>query len=285
MTRTGSSGRVGEDWREFFGERPRRAAGMEASDRKQEAMLNTAARPITLQEYLLAQFRLLETSEPVSAASTDIVYNLDAAGYLQYPLEDMAAAANGRYTLADAETALRLVQGLDPTGVGARNLKECLLLQAGENASALVRDHYRGASGRRRAEPPAAGGPEDRTAARRGQDGGRVHIGAQPPTGRELRRRDGAPHSPGHNRRVHGQGLRGAPRGRPRPEPLHIQPVREIGGLGRGERGDEEDSCGTRSARRGGLSTPSSSAGRRCSGYRAQSWTSRRSFSTSACRT
>jgi RNA polymerase sigma-54 factor len=135
---------VQEDWREFFGERPTRQ-GAEASDRKQEAMLNTAARPATLQESLLAQFRLLESSEAVSAAATDIIYNFDDAGYLQYPLGDLVAGAKERYSLAQAQEALRLVQSLEPAGIGARDLRECLLLQLplGENdlAREIIEQH------------------------------------------------------------------------------------------------------------------------------------------------
>jgi len=128
-----------EDWREFFGERPRRRAS-ELSDRKQEAMMNTAARPMTLQEYLLAQWRLLEKAPAVAAAGTDIIYNLDDGGYLQYPLEDLIANASPRHTLEDAREALNLVQSLDPPGVGARNLKESLLLQVGPDGPSLIRE-------------------------------------------------------------------------------------------------------------------------------------------------
>lgn len=130
---------VQEDWREFFGERPTRQ-GIEASDRKQDAMLNTAARPATLQEGLLAQFRLLNADNAVAAAATDIIYNLDDAGYLQYSLEDLVAGSKERYMLPEAEEALRLVQGLDPAGIGARNLAECLLLQVPAGEHDLARE-------------------------------------------------------------------------------------------------------------------------------------------------
>jgi len=130
---------VQEDWREFFGERPTRQ-GIEASDRKQEAMLNTAARPATLQESLLAQFRLLESTQAVFAAATDIIYNIDDAGYLQYPLADLVAGAKERYSVEDAEAALRLVQSLEPAGIGARNLSECLLLQLPHGENDLARE-------------------------------------------------------------------------------------------------------------------------------------------------
>jgi len=127
-----------QDWREFFGERSR-AQGKEASDRKQEAMLNIAARPMTLQEFVLVQFRLLDVAGGVEEAGTDIIYSLDDAGYLGATLEDLVAVAGGRYGMEEAVGALKLVQGLEPPGVGARNLKECLLLQVAADESDLVR--------------------------------------------------------------------------------------------------------------------------------------------------
>ena len=55
---------------------------------------------------------------------------LDEAGYLTAPLPDIAAALGA--PLAEVESALECVQSLDPTGVGARDLGECLALQAKE---------------------------------------------------------------------------------------------------------------------------------------------------------
>ena len=58
-----------------------------------------------------------------------IIYNLDTNGYLQGRLEDLLGPDAGEEELALAQRALALVQKLDPPGVGARDLRECLLLQ------------------------------------------------------------------------------------------------------------------------------------------------------------
>jgi len=134
---------IDEEWREFFGERPRRP-DQEASDRKQQAMLNTAARPVSLQEYVLAQFRLLEVDERTGAAGADIIQNLDDSGYLRTPLEELAGGSEGRFSLEDAEEALGLVQTLDPPGVGARDIRECLLLQISPGENDLARELIEG---------------------------------------------------------------------------------------------------------------------------------------------
>jgi len=129
---------IAEEWREFSGESPRRP-NHEASDRKHQAMLNTAARPVSLQEYLLAQFRLLDHEEAVSAAGEEIITNLDDNGYLRTSLEALVDGAGGMYDMEQAEQALVEVQGLEPPGVGARNLRECLLLQVPREGYELVR--------------------------------------------------------------------------------------------------------------------------------------------------
>ena len=53
---------------------------------------------------------------------------LDETGYLTVPLEQIAELAGAPLPLV--EQALAIVQGLDPSGVGARSLAECLALQA-----------------------------------------------------------------------------------------------------------------------------------------------------------
>lgn len=124
------------EWEEFRGERPP-SAPRGASDRKREAMLNTAARPISLHEFLLGQFHLLDVTGEVGEAGAYVIGNLDEHGYLTQQLDELVEAAEGRYRLSDVEEALRQVQTLEPLGVGARNLKECLLLQVGDEGHEL----------------------------------------------------------------------------------------------------------------------------------------------------
>ncbi|MBI5664616.1 MAG: RNA polymerase factor sigma-54 [Nitrospirae bacterium] len=80
-----------------------------------------------LYEHLLWQLRLSSVSGPVGKTAEIIINNLNDYGYLQASLEEIAGMAETDPAIA--EEALRFVQGLDPSGVGARNLQECLLLQ------------------------------------------------------------------------------------------------------------------------------------------------------------
>ncbi len=80
-----------------------------------------------LYEHLLWQLRLATIPEPVARAAEVIINNLNDYGYLQASFEEVAAPAD--VDLQTAEEALAFIQKLDPPGVGARNLQECLLLQ------------------------------------------------------------------------------------------------------------------------------------------------------------
>ncbi len=83
--------------------------------------------------------------EPINTIARQIIGNLDDNGYLKTPLEEIAQSENS--SLEDAEKALQVVQHLDPVGVGARDLKECLLIQvlyygfAGTPVETMVQEH------------------------------------------------------------------------------------------------------------------------------------------------
>jgi len=121
----------GDDWSETYGETHRmsRAALSEEADRKHDAMQNMASRPRSLHDDLADQLGFLESDPAVRALAEYIIYNLDENGYLNHDLIEVVRDCGGDVSLPQAEEALALVQKLDPPGVGARNLRECLLLQ------------------------------------------------------------------------------------------------------------------------------------------------------------
>lgn len=84
----------------------------------------------TLAEHLLAQVGPAAGDAREEAIVRHLIGQLDEAGYLVGPLRDAADALG--VPLAEAERALTVVQSLEPTGVGARSLGECLALQARE---------------------------------------------------------------------------------------------------------------------------------------------------------
>jgi RNA polymerase sigma-54 factor len=84
----------------------------------------------TLTAHLEDQLGAEAYSEREAAIARFIIGQLDEAGYLPVPLGDIADTLG--VPLAEAEDALELVQSLDPTGVGAGSLAECIALQARE---------------------------------------------------------------------------------------------------------------------------------------------------------
>lgn len=83
--------------------------------------------PVTLTDYLHQQLAVTVLAENIRDAAESIIGNLDEDGYLSATLEEIAIV--GKHTPEEVEEALRVVQALDPAGVGARNVRECLLLQ------------------------------------------------------------------------------------------------------------------------------------------------------------
>jgi RNA polymerase sigma-54 factor len=90
----------------------------------------------------------MQTDNPLTREiGSAIIGNLNDDGYLVASFEELAAM--GPWPVEEVERALRLVQGFDPTGVAARDLQECLLLQLrslgleGTPSERIVTDHLR----------------------------------------------------------------------------------------------------------------------------------------------
>ena len=83
--------------------------------------------PVTLSDHLHSQLALVALSESVRDAAEAVIGNLNENGYLMSTPEELAA--EGGLSAADVQEGIRVVHTLDPAGVGAKDLRECLLLQ------------------------------------------------------------------------------------------------------------------------------------------------------------
>jgi RNA polymerase sigma-54 factor len=83
--------------------------------------------PEGLTDHLNWQLSVTVCSDSVRELVENIIGNLDENGYLTASTEELAQ--NGKYSVDDLDDALAVVQDFDPIGVGARDLRECLLLQ------------------------------------------------------------------------------------------------------------------------------------------------------------
>lgn len=137
----------------------RAASNMGERDAKLDAMANTASRGEGLREQLLHQWALVEVDPDVKAAGENIIDWMDEDGYIRTEAEHHVRGENGDMTevtpliivrtpeqidrlmeeislsrtppidRAVLDRALAMVQTLEPAGVGARDLRECLLIQ------------------------------------------------------------------------------------------------------------------------------------------------------------
>ena len=98
---------------------------------------NFLARPSNLTDHLEWQLGMVIMDEEIREACRSIIGNLNADGYLaavsdkdrEIPLSLDEIASSGGHSMGVVESALLTVQGFDPQGVAARDLRECLLIQ------------------------------------------------------------------------------------------------------------------------------------------------------------
>jgi len=119
------------EWNENYipEHRPSRAASIEMGEKKYEAMQNMADRALSLEEHLLEQLNFFDAPPDVLEFAKHIISNLKNNGYLADTLDNLRASFGRPLSDDVVQDALDLVQHCEPTGVGARNEAECLLLQ------------------------------------------------------------------------------------------------------------------------------------------------------------
>lgn len=120
---------LGEAWQDFA---PVRFSGgngysEEDAERRQHVFDSLVAKT-TLQDFLMGQLRQADDLDAnTQRIAEEVIGSIDDTGYLRTHVADIAISCN-----ADIETvnrAVKLVQTFDPAGVGARDLRECLMLQ------------------------------------------------------------------------------------------------------------------------------------------------------------
>lgn len=109
----------------------------------------------TFHEYLSEQLGLVRLNEHEQRLAEYIIGNIDEDGYLRRDVEsmvdDLAFSMNIEVSDAEMERMLEVVQELDPPGIGARDLRECLLIQLKrrefqtetvENATSIIENYF-----------------------------------------------------------------------------------------------------------------------------------------------
>ncbi|HVB30258.1 MAG TPA: RNA polymerase factor sigma-54 [Gemmatimonadaceae bacterium] len=139
------------DWEEIL------LDGFDAGGAPAESEIREQYEPVTvdrgdLSDHLMEQLSLLDLTPRQEVLATEFVGDIAEDGYLACTVEELLASVNEAvraaadregedlstlplFTIEEAEAMLHVIQALDPAGVGARDLRECLLLQ--------LRDHQR----------------------------------------------------------------------------------------------------------------------------------------------
>ena len=149
-----------QEWRDHFAQTniPLRASAEE--EEKRQFMFDSLVASTSLQEMLLEQVRESSLSEDQWPIAEMLIGNIDDYGYLKASIEELVGSTG--VSLEQVEHVLKVVQSFDPAGVGARDLRECLMLQlerAGEKDSLEYRivSDFMEALGKRRIPEIARG--------------------------------------------------------------------------------------------------------------------------------
>ena len=149
-----------QEWREHFSQTNTVNRSTAEDDERREFMFNSITVEASLSQHLMEQVRDTGLSDEDRAIAELIIGNIDDYGYLMATVEELATS-----TKLPAEkilSALKVIQGFEPAGVGARDLRECLMLQlerAGKDDTLeyrIIRDHME-ALGKRRIPDIARG--------------------------------------------------------------------------------------------------------------------------------
>ena len=115
------------EWLDYLNSNPQ-TSHVSGGDEDRPSIDATLTRRDTLAEHLVWQLQLMEFPIEEEVAARFIIGNIDERGYLQATISELARQSG--MSEAIVESALARVQELDPLGVAARDLRECLLAQA-----------------------------------------------------------------------------------------------------------------------------------------------------------
>jgi RNA polymerase sigma-54 factor len=118
---------IDQEWRDHFAQTNVPIRDSSDEEEKRQYMFDSLIAGTSLQESLLDQVRLSDLTEEQRTVAEMIIGNIDEYGYLKASVEEMAFATN---IMPDRiQEVLKIIQGFHPAGVGARDLRECLMLQ------------------------------------------------------------------------------------------------------------------------------------------------------------
>src|SRR5207247_5236840 len=119
--------KLDDEWRDYMAQSSSYSGRSQEAEDKRQFFFDSIATQETLQQHLMGQLNQTALDAPDRKTAELIICNIDDNGFLQTTPEEMAL--NTGIAQEDFENMLTLVQSFYPPGVGARDLRECLLIQ------------------------------------------------------------------------------------------------------------------------------------------------------------
>jgi RNA polymerase sigma-54 factor len=119
--------KLDEEWRDYMAQSVSYSSRNPEDEERRQFFFDSIATQETLQHHLWEQLNTADVSKSQREAAELIIGNMDDLGFLQVSLEEVSQ--NTHHPLGELEEMLSLIQTFHPVGVGARDLRECLLIQ------------------------------------------------------------------------------------------------------------------------------------------------------------
>ena len=116
-----------EEWREYMTQSRVSSPKRDDADERHQFVMDSIVEPITLADHLMNQLSFAEIPPKIREIAAMLIGNIGENGFLQVNLEDLCFDMG--IPIDDLEEAKALVQSFDPVGIGALDLRDCLLIQ------------------------------------------------------------------------------------------------------------------------------------------------------------
>jgi RNA polymerase sigma-54 factor len=138
--------KIGQDWKDHMSDTGGVRQTTSEEDERRQHFFDSLTSETSLQEHLMSQAELADSSPNARAALQYLVGSLDDRGYLTSSLSDLALQSG--LPLEAMQEAAKLLKSFEPAGIGAENLADCLLTQLAQKgreksvAARIIRDHF-----------------------------------------------------------------------------------------------------------------------------------------------
>jgi RNA polymerase sigma-54 factor len=138
--------KLDDDWKDYMSQAGGAQTHTAEDAERRQHFFDSLVTETSLQEHLMRQAELADSSEAVRQAMSYLVGSLDDRGFLTQSPADVALQSG--IALSSVQEAARQLKTFEPAGIGATNLSECLLLQlaakgrADTLAARIIRDHF-----------------------------------------------------------------------------------------------------------------------------------------------